>query len=39
LGGSDLTVRAERRAVTADERGQFISPLLKLTTSQAELEQ
>ena len=37
--GIDLAVRAKHRAILADERGQFISPLLKFSTSLAELEQ
>ena len=36
--GIDLAVTAKHRAILADERGRFISPLLRFRTCQADLE-
>ena len=37
--GLDVAIQAAHKAVVADERGQFITPLLTLHTSPEELDQ
>jgi transposase len=37
--GLDLAIQAEHKAIVADERGQFLTPLLKLSTRANELDQ
>ena len=37
--GMDLAIAAEHKAIVVDERGQFVTPVLKLHTRASELEQ
>jgi hypothetical protein len=37
--GIDLAVKAEHRAVVLGERGRFVTPVLKVTTRAAALDQ
>ena len=37
--GIDLAIKAEHRAIVMDERGEFITPVLKFATTAAGLDQ